>query len=480
MPVTRLEIVKYGIPIKGVMSLPVGKRYYYRTFIVLREWNKGYQSMAGKSPMGYCKMEFRGTRGRIVLTVQNLRPVDQGSYSCILVSREDGIAKTYEFGTLKVDRRGRGETVWEFDRGELDGVAVSEYKAICVAYIPPAARRNTDIHFPLVGYSEKGMRLSWESDIAETVYASKFPSPSSVQADGEDTKEAPSIGQPESLREEQPKKEKEENIPPKLPPKEEKKEENIPPKLPPKEEKKEENVPPKLPPKEKEEENIPPKAPAEEKEELPEEKKEENIPPKLPPKEEKKEENVPPKLPAEEKKEENIPPKLPAEEKKELPEEKKEENIPPKLPPKEKKEENIPPKLPPKKEKKGDYWDSVKDYFDHLFNTQPKVQPFEQEIPNSEWVQIQYGPHYPSPYGGDGYMYGYVQSYGGYNYYIAGLIRENDRVKYICYGIPGPYSVLPPAGWQGFSSWVPANGYYGMGYWMMYLDAATGQTVQPN
>jgi len=431
------------------MSLPVGKRYYDRTFVVLREWNKGYQNMTGKSPMGYCKMEFRGTRGRIVLTVQNLKPVEQGSYSCILVSREDGIAKTYEFGPLKVDRRGRGETVWEFDQRELDGLDVSGYKAVCVAYIPPDAHRNTDIHFPLVGYSEKGMSLSWESEIAAEVYASKFPSSSSVQAEGKEREETPSIGQPESMREEKPKKEKEENLPPKLPPKEEKKEENIPPQLP-----------------------------TEEEEKVPEEKKEENLPPKHPPKEEKKEENLPPQLPTEEeekvpeeKKEENLPPKLPPKE------EKKEENIPPKLPPKERREENIPPNLPPKQEKERTYWDSVKEYFEYLFNTQPKVQPFEQEIPNSEWVQVQYVPYYPSPYWNDGYMYGYVQSYGGYNYYVAGLIRENDQVKYICYGIPGPYSVLPPAGWQGFSGWLPANGYYGMGYWMMYLDAETGQPV---
>lgn len=439
--------------------MPVGNRYYYRTFVVLREGNKGYQNMVGKSPMGYCKMEFRGTRGRIVLTVQNLKPLDQGSYSCMLVSREDGIVKTYDFGTLKLDRRGRGETVWEFDQRELEGLDVSEYKAVCVAYIPPAARKNTDIHFPLVGYSEKGMSLSWESDIAEKVYASKFPS--SVQAEGEDAEEGLSVGLPESLREEKPKKEKDENIPPKLPPKEEKKEENIPPKLPPKEEKEEE----------KKEENIPPKLPEDKKEKAPDEKKEENIPPKLPPKEEKKEE----------KKEENIPPKLPEDKKEKAPEGKKEENLPPKLPPKEeKKEEEKEEKkedLPPKKEKKRDYWDNVKDYFEHLFNTQPKIQPFEQEIPNSEWIQIQYGPHYPSPYGSDGYMYGYVQPYGGYNYYIVGLIRENDRVKYICYGMPGPYSILPPAGWQGFSGWLPANGYYGTGYWMMYLDAETGQTV---
>jgi hypothetical protein len=60
-----------------------------------------------------------------------------------------------------------------------------------------------------------------------------------------------------------------------------------------------------------------------------------------------------------------------------------------------------------------------------------------------------------------------------------GLIKENDREKYICYGVPTENSKTPPKQLQGFCSFVAlenCNDY--KGFWMMFQDAQDGKCVK--
>ena len=107
----------------------------------------------------------------------------------------------------------------------------------------------------------------------------------------------------------------------------------------------------------------------------------------------------------------------------------------------------------------GIYFDTVRDYFDEIFADYDEEQDTMREmIPNSRWQKVQYN-------GNDGYC-------------LIGLILdyETNAPLYICYGVPGENSVSVPGTLQNYCQWLPASS-PGDGYWMMYQDARTGETI---
>jgi len=53
-------------------------------------------------------------------------------------------------------------------------------------------------------------------------------------------------------------------------------------------------------------------------------------------------------------------------------------------------------------------------------------------------------------------------------------------VKYVIYGLPGMYSAVPPMSIYGLSKWLPKKNGQGMGYWLLYIDAETGEIAYPD
>ena len=47
------------------------------------------------------------------------------------------------------------------------------------------------------------------------------------------------------------------------------------------------------------------------------------------------------------------------------------------------------------------------------------------------------------------------------------------------YGVPGTYAAMPPVYMQGFSAWKPVRNSYRIGYWLLYIDALTGEITYP-
>ena len=66
------------------------------------------------------------------------------------------------------------------------------------------------------------------------------------------------------------------------------------------------------------------------------------------------------------------------------------------------------------------------------------------------------------------------------NYYVFGLIKKDEQVRYICYGVPGIYQKTPPRELAGFPSWLPldSQNFEGFGYWLTYQDADSGESVR--
>lgn len=106
------------------------------------------------------------------------------------------------------------------------------------------------------------------------------------------------------------------------------------------------------------------------------------------------------------------------------------------------------------------FFDGVKEQISSLFDKYPEEEFLPSIIPFSKWVKVDWEE--------DG------------NYYVLGLIYENDNIKYICYGVPGLYDQNPPKDLNGFAQWLPldANKPEEYGYWITYQNAENGESVE--
>lgn len=106
------------------------------------------------------------------------------------------------------------------------------------------------------------------------------------------------------------------------------------------------------------------------------------------------------------------------------------------------------------------FYQEMKQQIDSLFENNPNEDYLEQLIPDSKWVKVN------------------IDSNG--DYYVLGLIYEDDKLKYICYGVPGVYQKFPPRELSGYPIWFPLdeNKPEGFGYWLSYQDADSGESVK--
>jgi hypothetical protein len=111
---------------------------------------------------------------------------------------------------------------------------------------------------------------------------------------------------------------------------------------------------------------------------------------------------------------------------------------------------------------KHKFFDMISDQLYELFNRYPKEENLSKLIDNSQWVKI-------------------IDDYDNINH-VVGIIKDNDDIKYICYGVKGNYYQEPPMEMRGYSQWLPIDIDYpeNNGYWTMYQDADTGENIAIN
>ncbi len=107
--------------------------------------------------------------------------------------------------------------------------------------------------------------------------------------------------------------------------------------------------------------------------------------------------------------------------------------------------------------RKLSYYEQVGDQIEKLFTEGVREEKLEKLMPLTKWVKIDFS--------GDGRKY------------VVGLI--GDRPDYICYGLPSRFSPQPPEELGEACSWLPLDVLdpHGAGYWLLYQDAETGETV---
>lgn len=104
------------------------------------------------------------------------------------------------------------------------------------------------------------------------------------------------------------------------------------------------------------------------------------------------------------------------------------------------------------------YYLSVRKELDDMFGKFPEESCLQKLFPGSRWAHI---------------------NYSAEKYYVVGLVKEEGKEKYICYGIPAPYSETAPAELAPYCSFVPVSLFdmKGDGFWMMFQSAQTGECI---
>ena len=106
-----------------------------------------------------------------------------------------------------------------------------------------------------------------------------------------------------------------------------------------------------------------------------------------------------------------------------------------------------------------DYYHSVKNELEDIFSRFSENLSLSQTFPESKWAKIRYSKD---------------------RFYVVGLIMEDGKEKYICYGVPDNQSQTPPKPLEGFCSFLPLPDKSSEGYWMMFQDAQTGKCIKKN
>ena len=106
-----------------------------------------------------------------------------------------------------------------------------------------------------------------------------------------------------------------------------------------------------------------------------------------------------------------------------------------------------------------EFYNMIKEQLDELFNRYPPEENLNRLVDNSYWVKI--------------------NAVTDNKYYVVGIIKNEQDIKYICYGVPGNYNIEPPAEMRDYSQWLPTDikDPYTKGYWVMYQDADTGENI---
>ena len=111
-----------------------------------------------------------------------------------------------------------------------------------------------------------------------------------------------------------------------------------------------------------------------------------------------------------------------------------------------------------KKDAKGNYFQSVKAELDGVLCSHEQEKSLMKIFLDSTFVKVFYSKD---------------------KFYVVGVIKENGKEKYVCYGVPATYSPTPPKELNGYCSFIPLSIFNmkGEGYWMMFQDAESGKCI---
>ncbi|NLJ41567.1 MAG: hypothetical protein GX352_08175 [Clostridiales bacterium] len=402
------------------------KSYYHRSFVILRAEEEDFGILPHKDPTGYCKFEIRREIGKAHIYLQDIKPssILEGVYEAYMVSAEDSISPC-KLASLYVDEHGRSEHIVSFDAKDVMGTghSLERFHVLVVAFNFGTKDGSTRMAYPLIGYVSRDVRMD-KHDITKVLAAML-------------RKDIKVVAQPEVMIQEETgiiTKNEARTI--------EKPEQDIMPQVT---ELSEGIIEAEL-------DTISQASEAPRGETAP------NLP------------VAPITDPAfEPTRQIETDPEKPGDRLRKAYEDSYKRYLKEMDPP----ERSFPSPA-------ASYWENVKDYFADLFKNHQKVSPFNNGFGNAEWIRVQQTAQMPWGYNSES-VHQYPYYYGSYlNHYIVGIVKDEEKAKYVIHGVPSTYSMMPPTALNGFSRWVPAKEGYGMGYWLLYIDASSGRIIYPD
>ncbi len=106
------------------------------------------------------------------------------------------------------------------------------------------------------------------------------------------------------------------------------------------------------------------------------------------------------------------------------------------------------------------FYEQVKGQIDALFEQYSSENALEELLPNSKWVRVRYE--------------------NSENFYVLGLIYNDDQIQYISYGLPADNPNKPPQDLKEYAQWLPLDqsNPQGQGYWLVYQSAESGDSIE--
>ena len=103
------------------------------------------------------------------------------------------------------------------------------------------------------------------------------------------------------------------------------------------------------------------------------------------------------------------------------------------------------------------YYSLIQSQYEDMFSKYPAFEKLSKIIDNSKWIMVD---AIDEPY-------------------IMGIIYENSKPKYLCYGVIQDKKQTPPIELMQSSQWVPfdINNEFGQGAYIMYQSAENGETL---
>lgn len=105
-----------------------------------------------------------------------------------------------------------------------------------------------------------------------------------------------------------------------------------------------------------------------------------------------------------------------------------------------------------------DFYLGVKNKLEELFIVYPRETRLEKLVPSSKWVKINYDEE---------------------DYYVTGVLSEDENVSHIVYGVPAVKEVPPPKGMEDICDFLPVAGMEKgfSGYYLIFQDINTGEIL---
>lgn len=428
-------------------------RQFHRSFIILKNQDSGYSLRDGKEPAGYVKLEIRKNNGKMQLYIQDMKPAkpQKAIYDVVLVSNMEEV-EPVKLTSIQVPDSGRGEYEITFDPADVaeTGHGIGDYHALAVVERP--LNKSGVLHYPLVGYSDKRVVLDWSKEVTNRLAHMYRASRGNMMGglyslDGEANQHLEEGAGSDTLPRQIPDTEAAVF---------------------------QEGVTGDDEFSEEQQNDV-----AGDNNERYQDKEEGVIEGN---RTDNTEDQINPEILN------FIPPDISYIYRNKASKNGEETNFP--------QTEGLPDKSAAMQEDTDmdaaprdfysmqlgstPYWSKVEEYYYRLFDNHKRVTPFDDAIGEVDWIRVENRnePVYPR-HGVYDHCYPYRNNGGGLDHYLIGLMRNRGKVQYVIYGVPGIYSAAPPMSMHGFSRWLPVKNGYGAGYWLLYIDAVTGNIAYP-